>query len=90
MRESVVERHLVQRVRALGGQCVKLMPTIAGVPDRLVLLPNGGFALVELKQPKGRLSPVQIEWHRRLAEIGHPVAVLWSKEEVDLWLEFRK
>lgn len=89
MRESAVERHLVQRVRSLGGMCLKIMPTIAGVPDRLVLLPDSRAYLVELKQPRGKLSPLQLEMHRRLAAIGWPVAVLWNKEEVDLWLEFR-
>lgn len=69
--------------------CLKLMPMPAGIPDRLVLLPGGRVYLVEMKQPKGKCSPIQLERHRRLAAIGYPVAVLWNKEEVDLWLEFR-
>lgn len=89
MRESVVEAYLRERIEALGGMCLKLMPMPAGTPDRLVLMPDGQVYLVELKQPKGKLSAIQRERHRRLAAIGYTVAVLWNKEEVDLWLEFR-
>ena len=84
-----MERHLFERVRSLGGMCVKTVPTVAGWPDRMVILPNQPITLVEMKQPKGKLSPLQAEIHRRLEKIGHPVATLYTREEVDLWLEFR-
>lgn len=89
MRESAIEKYLGQRVKAMGGLSVKLSPTILGIPDRLVVLPGGRHYFVELKQPRGRLSEIQKEIHRRLETLGHPVAVLWNKQEVDLWLEFR-
>lgn len=86
MKERDVERHLVLRIRQRGGMCIKLMPTIAGIPDRLVVLPGRPMLFVELKGPGGKLSPIQVEIHKRLATIGQPVTVLWSKEEVDEWL----
>lgn len=89
MRESTVEAHLFNQVRLRGGMAVKLMPTIAGMPDRMVIFPDQPIVLVEMKQPKGKRSPVQIELHRRLEALGHPVATLYTKEEVNLWLEFR-
>lgn len=89
MRETVVENYLYRQVRKLGGMCVKTPATVAGWPDRLVILPGQPIYLVEMKQPKGKLSPLQIEIHRRLAALGHPVATLYTKAEVDLWLEFR-
>ena len=89
MRERAVEAHLYDQVRRRGGMCVKTMPTVAGWPDRLVILPGQPIVLVEMKQPKGKLSQLQIEIHRRLEKLGHPVAVLYTKAEVDLWLEFR-
>lgn len=90
MLERVVEEYLRQRVRQLGGMCVKLAPTIAGIPDRMVILPGEPIRLVELKRPKGgRVSMVQLEQHKRLAELGHVVPVLWSKEDVDQWLALR-
>lgn len=88
MRETTVERHLGMRVGKLGGISLKIMPVIAGIPDRLVIMPGGRTYFVELKQPKGELSQIQREIHRRLEALGHPVAVLWNKQEVDLWTEF--
>lgn len=90
MREVDVERHLLQGVRDRGGMCVKMIPVVSGIPDRLVILPGQPMAFVELKRPKGgKVSAIQIEQHRRLAALGHPVAVLLNKEEVNQWLESR-
>lgn len=86
MRERYVEAALVEGVRALGGQTVKVAPTTRGVPDRLVLLPGGVLVLVELKAPTGRLSPAQRVWHDRAGRIGHQVVVLRSVEDVEDWL----
>lgn len=65
--------------------CLKLAPTVRGVPDRLVLLPGGRVFLVELKTDTGRLSPAQAEWHRRAAELGVVVTLLAGADEIDHW-----
>lgn len=85
MRESTVERVLIDEVRKLGGWAVKLAPTVAGLPDRMVLLPDGRVLFVELKTRGGRVSAIQRVIHRRLSELGHPVTVLWSTDEVRAW-----
>lgn len=87
MKESTVEEHLIDGVRARRGLCIKFLPSVAGVPDRIVFLPVGRIYLAELKAPGGRLRPDQRVMHKRLAERGVPVAVLSSKEEVDAWLD---
>ena len=87
MKESTVEEHLIDGVRARRGLCIKFLPSVAGVPDRIVFLPVGRILLAELKAPGGRLRPDQRIMHKRLAERGVPVAVLSSKEEVDAWLD---
>lgn len=87
MKESTVEEHLIDGVRARRGLCIKFLPSVAGVPDRIIFLPTGRIYLVELKAPDGRLRPDQRIMHKRLAERGVPVAVLSSKEEVDAWLD---
>jgi hypothetical protein len=86
MKESALEQMLFRQVRARGGIAVKLAPTQAGVPDRLILLPEGRHVLVELKADGGRVSPAQTLWHQRSAAIGHPVIVLRGRAEVDAWL----
>lgn len=87
MKEVTVEEHLIDGVRARRGLCIKFLPSVAGVPDRIVFLPTGRIYLAELKAPGGRLRPDQRVMHKRLAERGVPVAVLSSKEEVDAWLD---
>lgn len=87
MKEITVEEHLIDGVRARRGLCIKFLPSVAGVPDRIVFLPTGRIYLAELKAPDGRLRPDQKIMHKRLAERGVPVAVLSSKEEVDEWLD---
>lgn len=50
MREKQVEQALVKAVKASGGICPKFVsPGLSGVPDRLVLLPNGRIGFVEVK-----------------------------------------
>ena len=86
MRESTIEAYLRHSVIRLGGTAPKLAPTVAGLPDRLVLLPGGRMYLVELKSPTGVLRPAQRVWHARAAELGTQVHVLRSKQDVDSFL----
>lgn len=87
MNERRVERHLKARVEQAGGYCIKWAPYIAGLPDRLVLLPPGRVYLVELKAPGGRLRPAQRVWHGRFARVGVRVVILASVDAVDAWVE---
>lgn len=86
MRETSVERRLVAEVRGRGGICIKILPVVAGVPDRLVIMPGGRMYLVETKAPGGRVRPAQAVWHARAAALGVTVAVLRSAEEVIAWI----
>jgi hypothetical protein len=87
MKESAVERKLIRRVKALGGMCLKLSPTTAGMPDRLILMPGGRVALVEVKADKGKLSPIQVQWHHKANEIGHYVNTIYGSAGVDELIE---
>ena len=50
MREKFVEQKLVRAVKAMGGIAPKFTsPGMAGMPDRLILLPDGKMGFVELK-----------------------------------------
>jgi len=83
MLESRSEKLLCRRIKEAGGWAIKLVsPGNAGVPDRLVLLPGGRVIFVELKQEKGRLSPLQRETHRRLEELGMDVRTLYGRDQV--------
>jgi hypothetical protein len=87
MKERDIEAHLRVRVKALGGTAYKFVsPGHAGVADRLVLLPGGVVWFIEVKAPGGKLSPLQVLFARRMAELGMQYRTIWSKEDVDEWL----
>jgi len=87
MRETSVEKRLIQQVKRVGGICMKVMPVVAGYPDRLVLLPGGRLYLIETKAPNGALRPAQQVFRRKAEAIGVPVAVLYTTKQVDAWIE---
>ncbi|NLH35745.1 MAG: VRR-NUC domain-containing protein [Lactococcus chungangensis] len=71
MREKEIEQKLVSAVKMMGGICPKFTsPGFDGVPDRLVLLPNGKFAFVELKAKGKKLRPLQVKRKRQLEQLG--------------------
>jgi len=84
-REATVEEHLRERVERAGGWCVKLNAMMyKGIPDRLVILPNGVLFFAELKRPRGGVwSTLQQWWHSRLNRHGHDARVLHTKKDVD-------
>ena len=74
MREKTIEQKLVQSVKARGGLCPKLVcPGMAGMPDRLVLLPGGKMGFVEVKAPGEKPRPLQTARHRILSWLGYRV-----------------
>ena len=91
MREKDVEEYLRDQVKALGGKAYKFVsPGNAGVPDRMVCLPGGGVAFVELKAPGKKPTPLQEAQHRKMRNLGLSVFVLDSKLGVDLFINMVK
>lgn len=95
MRERDIEKYLVERVKALGGE-VRKVKWIGrnGAPDRLVMLPDGrvfevdyiGYdrtIWVELKATGKKPEPHQLREHKRMRDMGQRVEVIDSIEGVD-------
>ena len=83
MREKTVEQKLVAAVKARGGICPKFVsPGFDGMPDRLVLLPFGKIAFVEVKAPNKKTRPLQKARHRLLQKLGFKVYVLDDAEQI--------
>ena len=77
MREKTTERKLTEAVRAMGGIAPKLVsPGFDGMPDRLVLLPGGRLAFVEVKRHGEKPRPLQEARHGMLRRLGFKVYVL--------------
>ena len=83
MREKVIEDKLVKAVRIMGGLAPKFVsPGFDGVPDRLVLLPQGKMAFIELKAPGKVLRPLQMRRKRQLEGLGFRVYRIDSPEQI--------
>lgn len=94
MRERDIEKHLVQRVKALGGEVRKVQWVgRVGAPDRLVMLPYkwhgpaayyvGRCFWVELKAPGEKPRSSQLREHERMRAMGQRVVVIDSIEGVE-------
>ena len=71
MREKEIEQKLAAKVKAMGGMAVKFIsPGMDGMPDRLVLLPGGRIAFVELKAPGEKMRPLQLWRKKQLEALG--------------------
>ncbi|UUZ96006.1 VRR-NUC domain-containing protein [Paenibacillus sp. P25] len=88
MRESTLEQRLVREVKKIGGIAPKwVSPGNNGVPDRIVILPNGRTVYVEMKAPGEKPTALQERWVKRLRAMGHKVYVLDSAEAIDRFIE---
>lgn len=77
MREKSIEQKLTLMVKKRGGICPKFVsPGFDGVPDRIVLLPGGYIAFVEVKAPGEKSRPLQISRHKLFRRLGFKVYVL--------------
>ena len=98
MRERDIERHLVKRVKALGGEVRKVQWVgRRGAPDRLVMLPDFFYRenydeperfgpatiWVELKAPGIKPEAHQLREHVRMRALGQRVEVVDSFEGVE-------
>ena len=83
MREKNIESKLAAEVRRRGGLAPKFVsPGLDGVPDRLILLPSGKAAFVELKAPGKTLRPLQAVRKQQLEALGFRVFVIDSTEQI--------
>jgi len=97
LRESDIEKRLVQRVKERGGE-VRKVKWIGrrGAPDRVVMLParsprlvNGKVAderntvWVELKAPGVKPEDYQLREHARMRKMGQRVEVIDSYEQIE-------
>ena len=71
VREKVIEQYFVAEVKRLGGIALKLNSTsMNGLPDRLILLPNGVLFFAELKSTGKKARPLQRFIHQKFQWLG--------------------
>ena len=81
--EKEIEQKLVTEVKKMGGICPKwVSPGLNGVPDRIVFLPDGKIAFVELKAPGKKPRALQRRRHAELRHLGFQVYVLDDPDQI--------
>jgi len=86
--EKTIEKKFCDCVKAHGGLALKFSsPSYVGVPDRIVLFPNGKIFFVELKSPNGTVRPIQQFVFNKFAEFGFPVHVIYNSKMIDSFFD---
>ena len=81
--EKSIERKLVEAVKNMGGIAPKFVsPGFDGMPDRIVLLPHGLMAFVEVNAPGKKPRPLQVSRHGLLQRLGFKVYVLDDMNQI--------
>lgn len=85
--EKTLEAGLVIQVTQMGGWCIKQTAQYhRGLPDRLVLMPQGKTYFAEIKTTGRKPTALQAMTHTLLRDLGYPVAVIDSKETLDAFV----
>lgn len=88
MLESVIERKLKKQIELIGGKAFKFVsPGVSGVPDRIVLLPQGRIVFVELKAPGKKMRKLQEFRAKELQALGFRVECIDTIEKVDKFVK---
>ncbi|NCC61716.1 MAG: VRR-NUC domain-containing protein [Verrucomicrobiae bacterium] len=83
MREKEIEKKLALEAKKLGGLSVKFVsPGFDGMPDRILLMPEGKIAFVEVKAPGKHPRPLQMARHKLLRGLGFSVFILDDESQI--------
>ena len=85
MRESYIESEFRKRCEQNRWLCLKLTH-FNGIPDRLVIFPDGKVSFVELKRPGGRVRAIQAHTIAQLISMGHDAVILDSIDALREWV----
>lgn len=87
-KEKTIEQKLVKAVKSTGGICPKFVsPGFDGMPDRIVLLPNGKLAFVEVKASGEKPRPLQLARHKMIRHLGFKVYVLDNERQIGVIID---
>ena len=82
MKEKITEEKKTVSVKKKHRNSEQNLGNFNGMPDRLVLLPFGKVAFVEVKAPNKKPRPLQKARHRLLKKLGFKVYVLDDAEQI--------
>ncbi len=85
--EKLIERKLVDGVKARGGLCVKFYSAYQrGVPDRIILMPGGRIYFVELKSTGKKPTKLQELFIQKLRDLGFIAVVIDTIDKLNAFM----
>lgn len=82
-KEKQIEQSFAKAVKNMGGISPKFVsPGFDGMPDRIVLLPGGICAFVEVKAPGKKPRALQLARHEMIRRLGFRVYVLDNTQQI--------
>lgn len=86
--EKIIERKLVEAVKAHGGMCIKLLcDQLTGLPDRMCLFPGHIIAFIEVKSTGKKPRRSQVYIHNKLRALGFRVEVIDTIEGINNFIK---
>ena len=86
--EKEIEKYFKDKLEGLNCLVYKFTsPGNAGVPDRIVVSPQGKVYFIELKRPGGKVRAIQQVQMDRLKDHEAYVAVISNRQEADEFCE---
>ena len=83
MNEKLIELKLRLKVKALGGKALKFTsPYERGMPDRIILMPDGKTAFAEIKTTGKKPTALQQQKLKELRDLGFRAEVIDSNESL--------
>ena len=82
MLEKTTENYFKTKIESNAGLCIKLIGYV-GIPDRLILLPDGRMFFVEFKQRGKKPRKIQSFIHDKLKSLGFRVYVIDDKDKIE-------
>lgn len=87
LRRVLCFKHRNVGIKKPNGSYIPLAFGEKGISDIIGCLPNGKFLAIEVKQPKGRASPEQLDFLARLNAQGGVGFIAHSLDEAMEWME---
>ena len=84
IKEDVIENYLVDRIKSIGGRCIKFDPRNSrGLHDRICFIPGGLLLLVEVKRPGAKPRKNQVAQIAAFRKMGFQSTWVDTKIKVD-------
>lgn len=88
MNEKKIEKKLRVEIEKLGGLAIKLQSQYyTGLPDRMILMPQGRISFAEIKTTGKKTTARQAIVHGELRDLGFKVEVIDDEASLQKFLE---